>query len=72
MINTLNIFLISFINISNMNNMIYVIGYKYYLLELTSSHSIKWKIIEINKNLLEVNHGIRKEDIIGYSIHIEN
>jgi len=58
-----------------MNKMIYFIGYKYYLLliyELTSSHSFKWKIIEINKNVLEVNHGIRREYIIAYSMHIEN
>lgn len=50
------------------------IGFKYYLFliyELTSSHSFKWKIIEINKNVLEVNHGIRQKDIIGYSLHIE-
>lgn len=58
-----------------MNNMIYVIGYKYYFLliyELISYHSFKWEIIEINKNVLEVNHGIRREDIIGYLMHIEN
>jgi len=75
MINTLSILLISYINVSNMNNMIYIIGYKNYLLliyELTSSYSFKWEIIEINKIVLEVNHSIKWEDIIDYSMYIGN